>query len=427
MIRRPFFGFLKPKLKVLQADEELQAIQDIPLPPRISLTVKNPRIHPENLDLSIGDDVKTGQKIILTARSDDYLISTATGTIAEISEVTSYLGQTFTVISIDTRDDEKDEEFSESMQTSHNNTVRDFFNQLPGAPAFSSLLGFDPPINKIVVTGVDRDLLVTTNQYVFNKEFDEVVNGIDILKDITSIGQIKIIASSDITHKHGNDLDIVYLDPRYPDTLPKMIVTNVFKETVPQGKTPEDIGIGFVTAETVSCLTKAYKEKRIPTDKIVTVIRQNGSILIAKARIGTHVGHILDTLGITVNTGDRVVLGGPMTGHAIHSLDIPISYDTDSIMVQKAEDIVPSSDTYCFNCGECIRICPVKIPVNMLIRLLENGFYEEAADQYDLLCCVECGLCSYVCMAHIPVFHYIMLGKHELAKTHNSSEETNVR
>jgi len=53
----------------------------------------------------------------------------------------------------------------------------------------------------------------------------------------------------------------------------------------------------------------------------------------------------------------------------------------------------------------------------MLIRLLENGLYEAAAREYDLLSCVECGLCSYVCMMRIPIFHYIMLGKHELAAT----------
>ncbi len=427
MIRRPFFGFLKPKLKVLQVDENLQTIQDIPLPPRITLTVKNPHLHPENLALSTGNKVRTGQKIILTDHDTDYLISTATGTIAEISEVTSYLGQTFTTISIDTKDDEPDEEFAECMQSPRNKTALDFFNQLPGAPEFSSMVSFDPPINKIIVTGIDRDLLVATNQYILDREFNTAAEGIPILKDMTSVGQIKIVVPSAFTHGSENGLDIVHLDPIYPDTLPGMLVRNVFKETVPQKKTPKDIGIGFVTAETVYCLAKAYKEKKIPTNKLITVIRQNGSISIARARIGTPVGHILDFLEISVSTGDKVVLGGPMTGHTIHSLDAPISYDTDSIMVQKAEDIVLSSDTYCFNCGECIRVCPVKIPVNMLIRLLENGFYEEAADQYDLLCCIECGLCSYVCMGHIPVFHYIMLGKHELAKTHNSSEETNVR
>ena len=58
----------------------------------------------------------------------------------------------------------------------------------------------------------------------------------------------------------------------------------------------------------------------------------------------------------------------------------------------------------------------------MLVRLLENGLYEEAAEQYDLFSCIECGICSYVCMARIPLFHYIMLGKFEIARSGTAEE-----
>ena len=114
-----------------------------------------------------------------------------------------------------------------------------------------------------------------------------------------------------------------------------------------------------------------------------------------------------------------------MTGTAVYSEDVPIDWDTDAIMVQDKSQIVAASDTQCFNCGECVRACPARMPVNMLVRLLENGLYEDAVEQYDLLSCVECGLCSYVCTARIPVFHYIMLGKHEFARI-RSAEESNA-
>lgn len=110
-----------------------------------------------------------------------------------------------------------------------------------------------------------------------------------------------------------------------------------------------------------------------------------------------------------------------MRGKTVYSLDTPVDYDTDGIIIQKAEEIIPSSDTHCINCGECVKVCPVNVPVNMLVRFLENSLFEEAI-QYDLLSCIECGLCSYVCIARIPVFHYIMLGKNELKKM----EEKNV-
>jgi electron transport complex protein RnfC len=88
----------------------------------------------------------------------------------------------------------------------------------------------------------------------------------------------------------------------------------------------------------------------------------------------------------------------------------------DTVMIQDRDDIPEISDTPCINCGNCLRTCPVNIPVNILVRYLEAAQYEEAADKYDLEACIECGLCAYVCTARIPIFQYIQLGKHELFK-----------
>jgi len=62
--------------------------------------------------------------------------------------------------------------------------------------------------------------------------------------------------------------------------------------------------------------------------------------------------------------------------------------------------------------------------VNMLVRFLEAGQYQDAVDLYDLHSCVECGLCSFVCVSKIPVFQYIKLAKHELARI-ESAEAAN--
>ena len=104
-----------------------------------------------------------------------------------------------------------------------------------------------------------------------------------------------------------------------------------------------------------------------------------------------------------------------MTGTATYSGTLPVEPGTDGIMVQEGSDSPEVSDYPCVNCGECVRICPVKIPVNMLVRFLEARLYEDAAAMYDLHCCIECGLCSYVCVSRIPIFQYIKLGKYELS------------
>jgi electron transport complex protein RnfC len=94
-------------------------------------------------------------------------------------------------------------------------------------------------------------------------------------------------------------------------------------------------------------------------------------------------------------------------------------------MIQDHSVIPYVSNNACINCGECVRICPAKVPVSMLVRFLEAGQYDDAADNYDLFSCIECGLCSYVCTAKIPIFQYIRLAKFELARI-QSAEAENV-
>ncbi len=197
---------------------------------------------------------------------------------------------------------------------------------------------------------------------------------------------------------------------------------NLFGKPVPVDKRCEDLGIGFVSAEAVVALQKAFSQAQVPIHKLMTVVRKDGTTVHARARIGTPVKDVLSALEVATLHGDRVVVGGAMTGRTLFSEEAPVQGDTDAILVQGKHQMVPSSDSHCVNCGECVRACPAKMPVNLLIRYLENGRFEEAAQDFDLHSCVECGLCTYVCIVNIPIFQYIMLGKQENARIKSAEE-----
>ena len=120
-----------------------------------------------------------------------------------------------------------------------------------------------------------------------------------------------------------------------------------------------------------------------------------------------------------------MIIGGPMKGVSVFSSDFPVMPDTDTIIIQDKNQITERSDIACTNCGECVRVCPANIQVQQLIRYLDAGQYEEAADQYDLFSCIECGFCSYVCESRIPVFQHIKLAKHTI-ESMKAAEESNA-
>jgi len=413
-MRRPFFSLVRPKLKYPAIEAREGELTEVGLPARVRLLAGDCDIG--SIKLKAGMSVRTGEKLALSG--DGYIISTVTGTISAIGEYTGYLSRGYVSISIDVSGEDRwDDGTLGALKEPGFEVARDYLGCIPGKADFSSLLRSQPPVNTLVVSGVDQDLLVLTNQRMVLSE--GMVEGIEYLKKVTRSGRVVLAVGPGFSSVEFPGVEVKEVGPVYPGGLPAVIARDVLGADYIPGRSFEQMGIGFLGAEAVLSLYGLFDRGEFPVDKVITVIGKDGVAELVKARIGTSVKDILDVLGIETAYGDRVVMGGPMTGKAIYSEDMPILADTDAILVQDALQVVLSEDVQCVNCGECVRACPVGVPVNMLVRVLGRGLYEEAAEQYDLHSCIECGLCNYVCVARIPVFHHIMLGKQEFFRLKN--------
>jgi electron transport complex protein RnfC len=299
----------------------------------------------------------------------------------------------------------------------------DHLSFLPGNPPFSTFAEPETNIHTIVIAGVDTDLLISTNQYIVNSALDDLKKGIGILRDISGVDRIILVTAGESMQGYGHiGAEVKNLDTGYPAALPQMIMKNILGEEVPAGRNCEDLGVCFISAEAVASMGKAYVDGRIPVHKILTLVTKDGTRRLIKTTIGTPIRDILDKYDVSINEEDRIIFGGPMRGSAVYSLDHPVLPDTDGIVILDRADAAYASDYPCINCGDCVRACPARIQVHMLVRFLEAGQYEEAADNYDLLSCIECGLCSFVCVSRIPIFQYIKLAKYELDRAKASAE-----
>lgn len=424
MIKRSFIGLIKPRLEYGYL-EDTHPIKQIPTPKEITL-LSNCPFDKKNLLFKKKATVKTGQKLLLYKESDEYVVSSVTGQVSSISSYTGDFGRSYTAITIEVADNEEiDDEFKDISKDASLETIKNFLAFAPGNPPVKLFSDKDKSINTIVVCCADSDLLITTNQYIVKSDINAVKNGLSILKAATRVNDIIMVASQSQMHElSAIGEKVKQVNDTYPSALPHLIMKDILGKVVPAGKNPEDIGVCFISAEAVASIGNAFNSGQLPVTKTFTLVNKDGSKTLVSARIGTPASDIFKAFNITLNENDRIIFGGPMTGSSVYSEDHPVQPDTDAILVQDKGDIPVISDYPCTNCGDCIRVCPANIQVGMLVRLLEGGHYEEAADQYDLYSCIECGLCSYVCVSGMPIFQYIRSAKYELGRA-NTAEATN--
>ncbi|MFW6011637.1 MAG: 4Fe-4S dicluster domain-containing protein [Desulfosalsimonas sp.] len=424
MIKRSFFGIARPKL-------EYDTIEDVRTEPvsvkpgrHVTLFIDTPFIRAGGAMIRKGDSVIPGQRLQLYEdKPEAYTISPVAGQIAEISSFLGMMEKQMTAVVIDIDQEGGDSVDTSFQEISHSPSLQEaarFLDTSPGKPDLTRFQDPDRSVKTIVVLGADRDLMTVTNQYVIKTGIASIKTGIDILRKITGVQNVVItVAQHQVQAAGSTAAGVRAVGNEYPSAHPEMILRYLLPEQIGQG------GIALLTAEAMASIGEAFSSGRIPMEKIVTAVKKDGSRKLVSVTVGTPISNILAAVGEKIEPGDRLIAGGPMTGAALYSPDHPVEPDTDAVIIQGKEIIVEGTDTPCTNCGECVRICPVNIPVNELVRYMDAGEYELAAERAALFSCIECGLCAYVCESRIPVFQFIRLAKHAVQRI-NAAEEANA-
>ncbi|MBW2127283.1 MAG: SLBB domain-containing protein, partial [Deltaproteobacteria bacterium] len=151
-------------------------------------------------------------------------------------------------------------------------------------------------------------------------------------------------------------------------------------------------------------------------EKVITVsgkgVNRPANLLV---RIGTRISDIVEYLGGVKPNLAKVVLGGPMMGFAVPSLDLPVTKTTSGILFLTEEEIDTSPHGQCIRCGWCLEACPMGLSPNEIGIYVEAGRAEDTS-QFGVFECFECGCCAFVCPAKRPLVQFIRLAKSRAKK-----------
>jgi electron transport complex protein RnfC len=180
---------------------------------------------------------------------------------------------------------------------------------------------------------------------------------------------------------------------------------------VPAGKLPIDVGAVVNNVGTMAALADWF-DRGIPlVERIVTVagpgVRRPANVLVP---VGTPVRELLAHCGGTVPETREMVMGGPMMGASLASIDVPVLKGTSGILAFTAAEAVRPNEYGCLKCGRCLDACANFLNPSVLARLARAGELQ-ALEANFVMDCMECGACSFACPSNIPIVQLIRVAK----------------
>lgn len=214
----------------------------------------------------------------------------------------------------------------------------------------------------------------------------------------------------------GLPVEIKILATRYPQGGERQLVEAVMGMEVPAGGLPADIGIIINNVGTAKALADSVFANEPLISRVVTITGKVKEPCNYMVPIGTRFSELIEMSGGFTARTNRVIEGGPMTGHCLYlgasheDIDESVSKITSGLVILEDEAKIESP---CIRCGECERVCPAGLaPFKIDFAALENDI--SLCDKLYATECISCGSCSYVCPAKRELAYRITEAKTEI-------------
>ena len=295
-----------------------------------------------------------------------------------------------------------------------------------GGAAFPSHVKLLPPkgkkIDTLVVNGCECEPYLTCDHRIMLERSDALIRGIGMVLRATGAARA-IIGVEDnkldaVVHLRerlpaAGNIHVEAVETKYPQGAEKMLILALLKKEVPSGGIPADIGVAVYNVGTLAQLGELVPESRGLIERVVTVsgpgVERPGNYLVP---IGTPLRFLLRQAR-SRSDANEIIMGGPMMGMSVASLDVPVTKGVSGVVVlepgdpdQRHRPIHP-----CIRCSACLDACPVQLNPSMLGQLAQAREYAAMEREYHLNDCFECGCCAYVCPSNIPLTQYFRIAK----------------
>ncbi len=296
-----------------------------------------------------------------------------------------------------------------------------------GGAAFPAHVKLSVPdgvrIRHLLVNGAECEPYLTTDHRLMLERPEAVLEGAEIMRqklgaEETVIGvEMNKPDAIEVLRRHVTPeapVRIVPLKVKYPQGAEKMMIKSVFGKEVPAGQLPRDVGVNVNNVGTIVAIADYFARGTPLIERVVTVagpgVTYPANLVVP---LGTPVRDVVKFCG-GLRAGSReIIMGGPMMGRPIASLDVPVLKGCSGVLVFTEKETARRKEYPCISCGRCLEACPYFLNPSRLARLSRSRMFDEmrALNVFD---CVECGSCTFACPSNIPIVQLIRTAKDDL-------------
>ena len=304
-----------------------------------------------------------------------------------------------------------------------------------GGAGFPTARKLGHPANTLVINAAECEPYITCDDLQIRENAAAIIRGAQITARILGADAIHFGIEDDKPEAIAAlraALDAV-ADPRirissvpvrYPSGNARQLFELLLGIRVPADAHASDYGLICHNSGTMKAVYDAVS-LGLPLTERYTTISGEGICepQVLRIRIGTAARELIQQSGgerHEHSAENRHIIGGPMMGYEIASLDTPLQKTGNSLLILPAAPA--PEETACIRCWRCADACPMELLPQQLLWYSQSNQHNRLK-QYRLFDCIECGICAAVCPSGIPLVQYYRHSKGDVRAADKKAQD----
>jgi electron transport complex protein RnfC len=282
--------------------------------------------------------------------------------------------------------------------------------------------GHDKPLDTLILNGAECEPWITCDDRLMRERAAGIVAGLYVMVHLLEPREVLIGIEDDKPDAAAamtaacadTGYQVRVVPTRYPSGSVKQLIHLLTGKKIPFDGLPADIGVQCFNVATAHAVHRAIDFGEPVLSRVVTVTGQVAQPGNVEVLLGTPFAALVELCGGYRDGVERLIMGGPMMGFALHDDRVPVTKATNCILAAGVEALPPEQPPMpCIRCGACVEVCPANLLPQQLYWHARAKEFDKAQD-YHLFSCIECGCCSTVCPSHIPLVQFYRYAKNEI-------------